>query len=155
MLDNVLQRLAEVERSLANIFLIGTIIDADYANALLKVAAGQLETGWLAWITPRANQDIAWWAPEVGEQVVVMCPGGDPELGVVLPAIYQNKYPAPANKHTVSKVIFADGTSVQYDRESHLLTLDVKGSVSVKTTGNTEFNCQGKFKVTAARVDLN
>lgn len=153
-MSDFMQRLNELERRLANVITIGNVTECDYDNALVKVD-GTFPTGWLNWITTRAGNDVDWWAPEIGEQVVVFSPNGDPELGVVLPAIYQNKHPAPDNKPTIRKVTFEDGTTVHYDRQSHLLTIDVKGNVSVKTTGNVDFNCDGNFKVNAARVDLN
>ncbi len=137
MIDNMLQRLAEVERRLSNVFLIGTITDTDYDNALVKVAAGQIETGWLHWITARASHDVDYWVPETGEQVAVMCPGGDPELGVVLPAIYQNKFPATDNRPTVRRVRFADGADFSYDRQAHALKIILPDGATTElmTTG--------------------
>ncbi len=146
----VLKRLNEIERMLANVILVGDIIEADYANALVKAKSGKIETGWVPWITTRAGNDADWWAPEVGEQVVILSPNGNPELAVVLPAIYQNQYPAPDNKPTVRRVLFADGADFSYDREVKALkiilsegaTTDLvsKGGVSivgnVHVTGN-------------------
>ncbi|WP_174889358.1 phage baseplate assembly protein V [Candidatus Williamhamiltonella defendens] len=119
MINHILQRLAEVERRLSNIFFIGTITDADYHNALVKVEAGPLETGWLHWMTARASHDVDYWAPEIGEQVLLLCPDGEPELGVVLPALYQNPFPATDNRPTVRRTRFADGADLSYDREAH------------------------------------
>ena len=154
-MSDFMQRLNELERRLANIFLLGTIIEADYDNALIKAKSGELETGWLNWITARASNDADWWAPEVGEQVVIMCPNGDPELGVVLPAIYQNKHPAPSNKPTIRKVTFEDGTTVHYDRQSHLLTIDVKGDVHINASGDTQVEASGNVQVKGKVVSLN
>lgn len=123
MLNHLLQRLAEVERRLSNMVLIGSIKDADYDRALVKVETGALETGWLHWITARASHDVEYWAPETGEQVLVMCPGGDPESGIVLPALYQHAFPATDHRPTVRRIRFADGADFSYDRQAHALSL--------------------------------
>lgn len=150
MLDNILQRLAEVERKLTNVLLIGTISDADYDKALVKVEAGKLETGWLHWITTRAGNDVDYWAPEIGEQVLVMSPGGDPEIGVVLPALYQNNFPATDILPTVRRVRFADGADFSYDRENSALkiilpagaTSEIVSDGGIQLTGNTTITGQ-------------
>lgn len=134
MIDNILQRLAEVERRLSNVFLIGTITDADYDNALVKVEAGKLETGWLHWVTARASNDVDYWAPEIGEQVLVMSPGGDPELGVVLPALYQNDFPSTDTRPTIRRVRFADGADFSYDRQQSALTLNLPSGSALAIT---------------------
>ncbi|EGG93497.1 hypothetical protein IMCC1989_1153 [gamma proteobacterium IMCC1989] len=131
MIDNVLERLTELERRLSNVFLIGNIIDADYENALVKVEAGKIQTGWLPWITARASNDVDYWAPEISEQVAVMCPNGDPEIGVVLPAIYQNNYPATDSRPTIRKTTFADGAVFSYDREQHHVDVALPDSATL------------------------
>ncbi len=153
-MSDVMRRLNELERRLANVILLGTIVEADYDNALIKAKSGELETGWLNWIGTRASNDVDWWAPEVGEQVVVMCPNGDPELGVVLPAIYQNKHPATDNKPTVRRVRFANGADFSYDREANALkiilpegaTTELVSGGGIAMTGDTTI--AGKLHVT-------
>ena len=157
-MDNVLRRLAELERRLANVFLLGTIIDSDYARARVQVKSGALTTGWLPWVTMRAGGDVDYWAPEVGEQVVVMSPGGDPELGVVLPALYQNSTPATDTRPNVRRVRFADGADFSYDRSSNELNIvlpdgastSIKSSGGLTITGDTTIT--GELHVTS---DIN
>lgn len=148
MINNILQRLAEVERRLSNIVLIGTIMDADYDNALVKVAAGPLETGWLHWITARASHDVDYWAPEIGEQVLLLCPHGDPEMGVVLPALYQNPFPAPDNRPTVRRTRFADGADLSYDREAHVLKISLPDGATTDLISQGGISIVGDVHVT-------
>ena len=129
----VLQRLNEIERLLANVILIGVIVEADYNNALVKAKAGKTETGWVPWITTRAGNDVDWWAPEVGEQVVIMSPNGNPELSVVLPAIFQNQHSAPDNKSTIKKTVFNDGAVIVYDRTQHHFDMNLPESATIKS----------------------
>lgn len=140
-------RLAELERRLNNLLRYGTIAEADYSRARVRVQSGELLSGWLPWLTHRASNDTSWHAPEVGEQVVLVSPCGDPAQAVVLPAIYQNAHPAGQARCDIAAVTFADGMRITYDRAGHHLQIDCPGDIT--------FTCSGNFKVTAARIDLN
>ncbi|HZZ03048.1 phage baseplate assembly protein V [Paraburkholderia sp.] len=119
-------------RMLSNVAMIGVVAQLDEANARVTVYADDLTTDWLPWLTRRAGSDSDWWAPEPGEQVVVLCPYGDSSQGVVIGSIYQDAFPPPANVRTIWRKKFADGSTVTYDRQAHALTVDVgSGSVTV------------------------
>jgi phage baseplate assembly protein V len=123
---------SEHDRRLSNIAMIGTVDQLDEANARVTVNVDDLTTDWLPWLTRRAGPDADWWAPEPGEQVMVLCPYGDTSQGVVLGAIYQDAFPQPANLKTLWRKQFADGSTITYDRAAHALTVDVgSGSVTV------------------------
>lgn len=122
---------AETERILANLIRVGVIVELNDATARVKVRTGGIVTDWLPWLTHRAGEDRSWWAPEPGEQVVVLSPYGDQSQAFVIPAIYQNAYPAPANVRTTSRVEFKDGAFEQYDREGHHYHLDVPAGGSI------------------------
>ena len=106
----------ELARAVANMLRIGTIADADYDNALVKVQIGDLITGWLPWFTPRALGDRTWLPLEVGEQVMVLSPSGDLAQGIVLGSIFQTDAPAPGVQVGVSRTVFNDGLVVEHDR---------------------------------------
>lgn len=150
MLDNILQRLAELERRLTNVFLIGTIVDADYDTSRVKVEAGSLVTGWLHWVTARASNDVDYWAPEIGEQVLVMSPGGNPEIGVVLPALYQNSFPATDSRPTVRRVRFSDGADFSYDREANALKITLPGGATTTLVSDGGIEMTGDTKIIGA-----
>ncbi|WP_018694440.1 phage baseplate assembly protein V [Algicola sagamiensis] len=151
---DILFRLSELERQLSNLILIGSISNVDEQNALVQVVSGELETGWLPWLTRRAGNDIEYWSPEVGEQVVLLCPDGDPELGVVLPALYQNQFPALDKCTSVHRVQYQNGAVIEYDREANQLkaTLPSGGKIQlvsdggIEITGDTKIN--GRLHVT-------
>ncbi|WP_082814689.1 phage baseplate assembly protein V [Collimonas fungivorans] len=50
-------------------------------------------TTWLRWVTHRAGDARTWWSPSVGEQVVLLLPGGDLTAGVILQAVYSDAFP--------------------------------------------------------------
>lgn len=123
---------AEIERRLANLIVWGTIKEADYPAARVRVECGGVLTDWLPWATQRAGSDARWWAPEVGEQVVILSPSGELTQGIVLCGVFQASHPAPADSPDVDRRVYADGAVIEYDRANHVLRADIPGDVDVK-----------------------
>lgn len=89
------QTLTDAERRLSNLALIGQIAEVNPRKARVRVRAGAITTGWLPFATLRAGPDRTWHAPEVGEQVLVVSPGGDLNQGVVVGSLYRDQFPPP------------------------------------------------------------
>ena len=143
-------RLAELERRLDNLMRVGTVAETDYAAARVRVRSGDLLTGWIPWLTRRAARDIDWWAPEIGEQVLLLAPCGDPAQAVCLPAVYQAAHPAPEAAPTVRTIRFADGMRISYDRQQSLLTVDCPGTATVSVAGDVAIQVGGQAAVAAS-----
>lgn len=143
---------AELERTRANTVQIGTVAEADYAKARVRVKLGELVTAWLPWLSLRAGGDRAWSAPEIGEQVAVLCPDGDPAGGIVLGAIYSTAHPAPADHADVHRVTYSDGAVIEYDRAAHRLAavLPDGATTQLTSTGGVTVAADGGVTVTAA-----
>jgi phage baseplate assembly protein V len=133
-------RIGELERRLSNTIRPGTVLEADYAKARLRVTMGDNTSAWLPWLTSRAGEDRTWHAPEVGEQVIVMAPGGELSAGYVMPGgVYKNDYPANADKAEISRTTYKDGAVIEYDRENHAHLLQLpEGSATVKVGDDAE-----------------
>jgi phage baseplate assembly protein V len=59
--------------------------------------------------------------------VIVLSPSGEIAKGIVLPAIYYEKYPFPeGSKEEVSGFVFKDGTTLYYDRNGHEFKISIK-----------------------------
>lgn len=114
--------MAEHDRAIQQTVRVGRVAALDPAAARVQVAIGQLTTGWIPWLTLRAGPDASWWAPEPGDQVLVLTPGGRGEQAVALPALYSDAHPAPADAATVRRDVYADGAVVEYDRAAHRLS---------------------------------
>ena len=127
-------RLGELERRLSNTIRPGTVLEADYAKARLRVTMGDNTSAWLPWLTSRAGEDRTWHAPEIGEQVIVIAPGGELSAGYVMPGgVYKNDYPANADKAEISRTTYKDGAVIEYDREAHAHLIELpEGSATVK-----------------------
>lgn len=123
----------EHERLLGMLLMLGKVAELDEATARARVDADGLLTDWIPWMAARAGSGVRTWsAPEVGEQVVIACPYGDPAQGVILGSVYYEAHPAPANVKTTHRTEYADGTVVEYDRAERRLTVDVgEGTVIV------------------------
>ena len=143
---------AELERSRANLVQIGTVAEADYAKARVRVKLGELTTAWLPWLSVRAGGDRTWSAPEVGEQVAVLCPDGDPAGGIVLGSIYCAAHGAPADAETVARTTYADGAVIEYDRAAHRLSavLPSGATVNLVADGGMTINAEGGVTINAS-----
>lgn len=128
MLSDLLYRITELERRLANQLRVGTVAEADYPQGRLRVTIGPITTGWLPWLTARAGADRTWWAPEVGEQVMVLAPSGELAQGWVLPAGFSDAAPAPCASADVMRAVFGDGLVVEHDRAAHRTTINARDS---------------------------
>jgi phage baseplate assembly protein V len=140
----------ELDRRIANIIRIGTVAALDEVNATATVKLDDnLTTTSLPWVTHRAANTITWSAPRVGEQVLVLAPSGELAQGVILPAIYQDLYPAPVNTKDRETIVYPDGSAVDYNSATNTLTVTVSG------TGNVIVNCKTATVNAETKVELS
>jgi len=144
-------RVADLERQILNVMRIGTIESIDYTAALATVRLEpDLIVTDITWTTRRAHGDVEWWAPEVGEQVVVSSPGGELSQAVIDRCLYQNSYPAPESLETVHSVTYADGAIISYDRENSVLSAILPAGATVELTADGGINIAGDVSVTGS-----
>lgn len=125
----------EIVRRLENLVRLGTVAEVRHATpARCRVQTGALLTDWLPWITARAGGDRTWWAPEVGEQVIILSPGGNTGAGVVLPAAYSDTNEQPGQRDDVARVVFKDGVSIEYDRALHVLRVSSPQLITLRVS---------------------
>lgn len=127
--------LGEHDRLIGQMLQWGVVAELDEDAARVKVDANGMLTDWIPWPEMSAGPGaVTWSAPEIGTQVIIGCPDGESANAAVLASYYQEAFDAPANKKTIHRVRYADGTVIQYDREEHAYTIDVG-------TGNVFVNC--------------
>ena len=122
----------ELERRFSNLIRIGVIEAIDFQKARVRVRCGDLLTDWISWLTRKAGKNADWFAPEIGEQVLVLSPDGELTEAVALPALYSDHYPQPEQLAEVQTVRFANGASVTHDQRSHTLTVVSVGRVVIQ-----------------------
>src|SRR5690625_1890040 len=91
----------ELARLLNNLLRIGTVSAVDAKARAVRVRDGEIETDWLRWLEVRAGSTTDWDPPTLGEQVIVLSPGGDLGAGVVLAGI--NSQPIPRQAPTLMR----------------------------------------------------
>ncbi len=140
----------EIQRQSRNAVRKGSILAVDHASALCRVSVGDtdsgedtLETNWIPWFDLMAGATRSWEPPTDGEQVMLLCPMGDPAQGVALRGIYSDAAPAPSASASTHLRVYPDGAVVAYDHDSHALSATLPdgatvlivapGSVTVKT----------------------
>lgn len=115
---------------------IGIVTATDPATCKARVRfpdQDNIESFWLPVVQPKTLRDRFYLMPDVHEHVVCLMDEHG-ETGVILGAIYSDADAPPANSQDKMHVQFDDDTSVEYDRASHTLTIDVKGPVNVYST---------------------
>lgn len=119
----------EIMRLLLNLIRVGVVIDVDPDNWLCRVQTGELQTGWLNWLTTRAGRARTWWKPSQGEQVLLLAIGGELTTAFVLPAIFSNDNPPPSTSDDALVTVFPDGARFEYEPDSGRLLIDGVKSV--------------------------
>ena len=70
--------------------------------------------------------------PDVNDSVVCLMMPNDPNGGgFVLGSFYHEKNLPPAQSQDISQITFGDGTTIQYDRESHELQINCVGNIRI------------------------
>ena len=116
--------IADLIRRLESLIRLGTIAEIDLAAnpPAVRVQSGLLCTDWLPWCTGRAGQSSDWNPPSLGEQVVLLCPSGDPASGVALLALYSSQHPPPSRDPNEHVSQYPDGARLSYNYSSGALS---------------------------------
>jgi phage baseplate assembly protein V len=135
----------EIQRRISNLIRKGVVIDVSHAATPPKcqVSMGELVSNWLPWLTPAAGRTREWNPPTVGEQVLVLCPSGDPAQGYVLHGLFSEENWPPSFDPNTHARRYPDDARIEYDHESHSLsaslpsgatvTIVAPGSVNIRT----------------------
>ncbi|OWU68262.1 baseplate assembly protein [Roseovarius sp. 22II1-1F6A] len=135
----------EQARRLHGLVRIGRVTAVDPGRARARVSlGGETETAWLPWTGGRAGS-IREWAPvTVGEQVVVLSPGGETGQGVIAGSLFSAAHAAPSNDGAAHRLelggssITMTGDAITLQSNGSSLTLDAAG-----------------IRLNGARIDLN
>ncbi|EPA8426652.1 TPA: phage baseplate assembly protein V [Escherichia coli] len=137
---NTLSTIQELARAIRNLIRSGVVTEVDTVQGLCRVQSGGIQTTWLNWLTTRAGRSRTWWAPSVGEQVLLLAIGGELDTAFVLPGIFSDDNPAPSASADAWQVVFPDGAVIEYEPETSALTVsgiktaDVTAAESITAT---------------------
>ncbi|QEV93985.1 phage baseplate assembly protein V [Klebsiella aerogenes] len=149
--------IAELIRLLENIGRTGTVMEIDEENWRVRVQSGGLETTWLRWNAQRAGAFKVWVPPSIGEQVWLLCLGGNTDTAIIGGSLYSDDNPAPGATRNEMVVTAPDGARFRYDAEAGALQVTgIKSAVieaSVIVTLDTpEVNCTNLLR--AKNLDI-
>ena len=94
-------------------------------------------------------QNKDYWMPDINEQVLCLFMPIGIENGWIIGSFYSDVTTAPASTKDKRRTTFEDGTTVEYDRDSHTLTVDIPES-----GGNVVVNAHTKVTVNSPKIDL-
>lgn len=152
--------IAELKRRMDNMIRGGTIFEANYMAEppVVRIQDGELTTGWLPFMTARANgQEVSWDAPEIGERVTVISPSGDmSNARVILGSLYCDAHPAPAVNPDVITRMHADGAHDTYNRELNTRTIQIPqdGALKIRVGGTVISATEDAVTITAPDITM-
>lgn len=145
--------LNDPRRLIGNLMRLGTIESLDLAQGTVRVRVGEIVTGDIPFAAPRAGAVRIWSPPSIGEQVMLFCPEGDVEAGVILGALFCDAHPAPTADASCL-IDFPDGTRITYDPAGHKLSIAIGGGGAAEITApggltlNADVRINGKLDAT-------
>lgn len=113
-------------------FRFGEVTATDPVRARVRVRLPDLEldSAWLPLLQNGSKGNRHFRMIDVGEQVAVLL-DRRAEDGVVLGSIYSEPDPAPVSSGDKEHVVFADGTTVEYDRSTQTLAVNAAGTINL------------------------
>jgi phage baseplate assembly protein V len=117
----------------------GNITEVDSAKGYARVTFTDdgIVSDWLQFLTLGAIKDNFSHTFSVNEQVACLMDENSEE-GVILGAIFNEKTPPNNGGEGIFRVKFDDNSVIEYDRNSHEYTLDIKGKININA--QTEIN---------------
>lgn len=143
---------AELYRLLCNLVRTGVVAEVDLTRQRCRVTSGKLITDWLPWLTHRAGRSRTWWAPSVGEQVILLAIGGELDTAFVLPALYSDDFPAPSVSADAWHSTFPDGAVIEYEPETGALS--ATGIKSADIHASDSITAESKLVSVKAEVKI-
>lgn len=138
---------SELQRQLSSAIRLGTVAELDLAQARCRVDTGDIKSDFVPWFVPRAGDTIEWSAPVVGEQVLLLSPGGDTHGAVALRGLYSDAFPAPESSETRHLTRFPDGAVIEYDHAAHALKATLPGGGTAEITADGGVTINGPLTV--------
>ncbi|WP_252346429.1 phage baseplate assembly protein V [Escherichia coli] len=112
---NTLANIQELARALRNMIRTGIIVETDLNAGRCRVQTGGMCTDWLQWLTHRAGRSRTWWAPSVGEQVLILAVGGELDTAFVLRGFIPAITPRRLRRRMPCISVSPDGAVIEYE----------------------------------------
>jgi phage baseplate assembly protein V len=136
----------------------GIVSNLDISNGQAKVyfEEDEMESAWLKISVMRSAPDQISFPFDINEHVWCLM-DEHAEYGVIGGAIYDDENTPSGSAAGMLKITFGDNSVIQYNRNSHILSLDIKGDINVKSGGNITVETTGtgsvEIKATSVKID--
>lgn len=147
----------EILRRLENLARVGTIEAVRHgAPARCRIRCGDLLTNWIPWIAGRAagSSGSVWWPPVVGEQVLMIAPGGDLLNAVAMPGAYSSKNPQSSENPKMFRMDFGGAGYMSHDAEGGIFRIEATGSVTLQVMSSSITITEHEIKLEAGGSSL-
>lgn len=127
---------------------VAVVASVDLAAATCTVTLDDgVESQPMRWLAPRMGETRAWLPPAVGEQVLVLCPGGEIGAGIVVGGLHCTAFPQPIDEPT-PLIRFADGAAISYDPDAHELLLQLPSGATTVLVSDGGIDIVGDVSIT-------
>ena len=136
-------------RLLLNVVRKGQVLQVTHNPPKCRVATGELESAWIPWLAI-AGETREWEPPTVGQQVLLLCPGGEMADAVAVPGLYSDDLPAPSTTPSAHVRAYPDGARIEYDHATHQMAATLPDGATVKASTITldgKTRCTGDLDV--------
>lgn len=142
MNDNILKRIVRV----------GKIVDVNPEKCRARVyfPDNDIVTHELPIIQHHSHEDKFYTLPAVDEFVVCLFVPVGQETGFILGSYYSDSNPPVTQDKAKFTITFKDGTTLEYDKERHELSANVKGAAIITAEKDITADCLGSINVNTA-----
>lgn len=134
----------------------GRVKEIDAVKCLARVLLednDETMTYWMQVLHPKSELDKYYWMPDLEEPVTVLW-DEDGEEGYIVGSLYNEKtLPRRTSEHE-TEVFWQDGTYIYYNREEHLMEINVKGTLRI-VAENIEIGGLVSTRVEGGALALN
>ena len=101
------------------------------------------------------NKD--YWMPDIDDEVVCIFPTNDESYydGFIIGTLFNEKDKPNANLQDVTRTDFKDGTSIEYNRKSHAMKIECKGSLEIICDKGIKIVSKSDIIVKGSKINLN
>lgn len=125
----------------------GSVASVDLAAARCTVKFDDdVESPPLRWLESRHGATSTWSPPNVGEQVVLLCPAGEIGAGVALRGIACSQF-APADDRAIDLIRFGNGSVLSYDTAANALAISLAGGGTVAIVADGGVSITGPVSI--------
>ncbi len=125
---------AEDQRRLHNIATIGTVIEIDADEALMRLAVGDNKTDWVNIPAIAAGSIRAWRCPSIGEQYLLVSPSGELANAIPVISLYSDHNPSPSTNPNEIRIRYNDTDFCSIDVVNSQLTMHINKITSQAAT---------------------